>query len=88
MQPAQTVLSYYIGNGTSYIDIAQGLSQVNRRSYRQGMEYAVGKVSFHYVANPTAVLNTTIDAYTAGNTWVVHNAWKKASQVGLADCPI
>jgi len=78
MQPAQTVLSYYCGAGVSYIDIAKGLSQVNRRSYRQGMEYAVGKVTFGYQANPTAILNVQLNAYTAGDTWSVHNAWKKA----------
>ena len=77
MQPAQTVLSYLVGNGTSYIDIAEGLSQVNRRAYKQGMEYAVGKVTFGYQANPQAILNVQLNAYTAGDTWVVHNAWTK-----------
>ena len=78
MQPAQTVLSYYIGNGSSYIDIAEDLSKVNRRAYKQGMEYAVGKVTFGYQANPQAILNVQLNAYTAGDTWAVHNAWKKA----------
>ena len=78
MQPAQTVLSYTVPNGSSYIDIAEGLSQVNRRAYRQGMEYAVGKIAFGYAANPQAVLNVSLAVGTAGNTWVVHNAWKKA----------
>ncbi len=77
-EPAQTVLTYYVGAGVSYIDIAEGLSQVNRRAYRQGMEYAVGKVTFGYQANPQAILNVQLSAYTAGDTWVVHNAWKKA----------
>jgi len=78
MQPAQTVLTYEVTDGTSYIDIAEGLSQVNRRAYRQGMEYAVGKVSFGYAANPQSILNVGLNCFTAGNTWVVHNAWKKA----------
>ncbi len=78
MQPAQTVLSYTVPDGASYIDIAEGLSQVNRRAYRQGMEYAVGKVSFAYAANPQAILNVSLSCLTAGNTWSVHNAWKKA----------
>jgi len=78
MQPAQTVLTYEVPNGDSYIDIAEGLSKVNRRAYRQGMEYAVGKVSFGYAANPAATLNVVLTCNTAGNTWVVHNAWKKA----------
>jgi len=78
MQPAQTVLIYEVPNGTSYIDIAEGLSQVNRRAYRQGLEYAVGKVTFAYNANPQAIFNVNLSVFTAGNTWVVHNAWKKA----------
>ena len=78
MQPAQTVLSYFIGNGTSYIDLAESLSQVNRRAYKQGMEYAVGKVTFAFQANPQSVLNVQLNAYTAGDTWTVHNAWTKA----------
>jgi len=78
MQPAQTVLNYEVPNGASYIDLAEGLSQVNRRAYRQGMEYAVGKVVFAYGANPQAILNVSLSCSTAGNTWVVHNAWKKA----------
>jgi len=78
MQPAQTVLTYTIPDGVSYIDIAEGLSQVNRRAYRQGMEYAVGKVTFGYQADPVAILNVQLFCRTAGNTWTVHNAWKKA----------
>ena len=78
MQPAQTVLTYYVGAGLSYIDIAESLSQVNRRAYKQGMEYAVGKVTFGYQANPSAILNVQLNVYTAGNTWSVHNAWTKA----------
>ncbi len=78
MQPAQTVLTYTIPNGSSYIDIAEGLSQVNRRAYRQGMEYAVGKVNFVFQGNPQQILNVQLSCFTAGNTWTVHNAWKKA----------
>jgi len=78
MQPAQTVLTYTVPDGVSYIDIAKGLSQCNRRAYRQGMEYAVGKVTFGYQADPGAILNVQLFCKTAGNTWTVQNAWKKA----------
>jgi len=78
MQPAQTVLTYIAPNGDSYIDIAAGLSQCNRRAYRQGMEYAVGKVTFGYTADPGSILNVALATHTAGDTWSVHNAWTKA----------
>jgi len=78
MQPAQTVLTYEVPAGSSYIDIAEGLSQVNRRAYRQGMEYAIGKITFAYAGIPQQVMNVSLAVATAGNTWVVHNAWKKA----------
>jgi len=83
MQPAQTVLTYTIPDGVSYIDIAEGLSQVNRRAYRQGMEYAVGKVTFGFQGNPVQILNVQLFCQTAGNTWSVHNAWKKAYSVWI-----
>jgi len=84
MQPAQTVLTYEVSDGFSYIDLAEGLSQVNRRAYRQGMEYAVGKVTFGYTHDPQAVMNVALFCATAGNTWVVHNAWKKAYAYWIA----
>jgi len=42
------------------------------------MEYAVGKISFVYTANPNLILNVALSCFTAGDTWTVHNAWKKA----------
>jgi len=83
MQPAQTVLSYGLADGTTYIDLAEGLSKVNRRAYRQGMEYAIGKITFAYAADPTAVLGVQLFAQTAGDTWTVHNAWKKGFSVWI-----
>jgi len=79
IEPAQLVLQYTIpadGSGSSIVivDLARDLSAVNRRLYRQGYTYAVGKVSFNQVAPKT---NTILLAQTAGNTWMIHNAWKK-----------
>ena len=42
------------------------------------MEYAVGKITLAYTSNPQSILNVNLACQTAGNTWVVHNAWKKA----------
>jgi len=77
MQPAITSLVYVVtpssGEVTANIDIAKGLSTVNRRLYRQGMNYAVAGVSIGRF--DTGITKCFLQ--TAGNTWMVQNAWKK-----------
>ncbi len=78
VQPAQRVLSFSLPGGDSYVDIADCLSKVNRRAYRQGMKYAIGKIEFGFVVNQSQISVVVLGVKTAGDTWVVHNAWKKA----------
>ena len=79
IQPAQRTLRFVLPYGISYVDLAQALSQVNRRFYRQGMQYAVSGYEFEFGSVDTsAVTSVTVAVSTAGSTWVVHNAWKKA----------
>jgi len=77
MQPAITTLVYAMtpssGAATANIDLAKGLSTVNRRLYRQGMNYAVAGISVGRF--DTGI--TKVILQTAGNTWMVQNAWKK-----------
>lgn len=77
MQPAITSLVYTMtpssGGAVANIDIAKGLSTVNRRLYRQGMNYAVASVSVGRF--DTGITKAFVQ--TAGNTWMVQNAWKK-----------
>lgn len=87
MEPAQLVLQYLIpgdGSGTKQIvvDLARDLSAVNRRLYRQGYTYAIGKVVF--TPNTVTPVNCILMAQNAGNTWMVHNAWKKGRAIWLA----
>jgi hypothetical protein len=85
IQPAQRTLRFVLPYGTSYVDLAAALSAVNRRFYRQGMQYAVSGFEFEFGSVDTsAVTSVTVGAYTAGSTWVVHNAWKKAQAHWLA----
>lgn len=84
IQPAQRTLRYVLPYGTSYIDIAKSLSAVNRRAYRQGMQYAVSGFEFEFAGDTSAVSTVHVGVYTAGSTWVVHNAWKKAQAHWLA----
>ncbi len=67
-----------MSDGDQWIDIASDLSKVNRRAYRQGMQYAIGKVEFSFNGKPGNADIIGLSASTAGDTWVVHNAWKKA----------
>ncbi len=49
------------------------LSEVNRRSYRQGMSYDVANIVFH----DSDTSETFIKACTAPNTWALQAAWQR-----------
>ncbi len=77
IEPAVTQLYYVVPDGISYIDLAKDLSKVNRRLYRQGMTYVVQDVQLAVVAGMKATDVYQIVLNTSGNSWIVHNAWKK-----------
>ena len=87
LKPAQLNLTYSLNSGTSYIDLAQDLSMVNRRLYKQGKVYAVAGVSVGFV--PVGIFPPvgadlsviSVAVATAGDTWTVQNAWTKAKNV-------
>ncbi len=66
--------------GSYYIDIAQCLSIVNRRSYRQGMNYAVDNMSFKYAPlGPTPEESfMSIVVSKVPTTWAADNSTTKA----------
>jgi hypothetical protein len=66
-------------SGSSYVDLSQIASLVNRRFYRQGINWAVAGFKF-LTAEPTPG-NTLIGSVTVEklpNTWVMSNAWEKS----------
>ena len=75
LEPAVMTMTFATPDtvGGSYtIDLSQVASVLNRRFYRQGINWAVGGFKF---------LSTGTGAVTIGkipNTWVTANAWKKA----------
>ncbi len=71
IQPSVLTLNY---SGDGFIDIAQGLSLVNRRFYRQGMQYAAAGFTVQF--SGAAAGNVRIE--TLPTTWVSSNAWHKA----------
>lgn len=86
IEPAVLSLNYEIPTSTvgvaSFIDLASDLSNLNRRLYRQGMQFAVGGVTFtEDLVNIDRGLD--ISLFTAGNTWVTQNAWKKGQALWM-----
>ena len=60
-------------NVTQYLDLSQVASLVNRRFYRQGLNWAVGGIK---VLNLTG-FEGSIVVSKLPNTWVMSNAWEK-----------
>jgi len=77
LKPAQLNLTYVIPSGNSYVDLAQDLSMVNRRLYKQGKVYAVAGVTFGFNGSATTN-NVSVTVSTAGDTWSVQNSFIKA----------
>ena len=57
----------------SYVDLSQVASLVNRRFYRQGINWAVA--GFKFLTNAGDVGGLTVQKLP--NTWVMSNAWEK-----------
>jgi len=76
IEPAQRALFYAVtpssGAFDVVIDVAKDLSATNRRLYRQGMQYYIQNVKI-----ATGKGNVFSICATAGDTWMIHNAWKK-----------
>jgi len=70
--PTQARISFeFDGGSTQFIDIAQALSTINRKFYRQGVYYYVNSVEIYN--NETGV----VDLHTLPDTWVTKNAWNR-----------
>ena len=76
MSPAERIIEVSIpSNEYAVIDTAWCLSQINRRSYRQGYEYAIDKLEL-FQTDPTVA--ATLNIYRLPATWVSYNSWVKA----------
>ena len=77
IEPAVQTLTFALtlpsGNSSSYVDISQVASLVNRRFYRQGINWAVS--GFKILSNAGDIGGITIQKLP--NTWVMSNAWEK-----------
>jgi len=77
IQPAVMKFNFIFSASTSgkesrHIDLSQVASLVNRRFYRQGLNWAVQGFKLVTTAN-----NGSISIHKLPNTWVMSNAWEK-----------
>ncbi len=73
LQPAVKTLNFTVPLGASTIDLSQCASLVNRRFYRQGLNWAVAGFSFFTAADASG----SIGISKIPDTWVASNAWMK-----------
>jgi len=83
LQPAVMKLHFAVpvpegGNSTSYIDLSQCVSRLNRRFYRQGLNWAISNVKV--TQQPAIIAGNGSTAYVSSlpHTWTVANSWLKA----------
>lgn len=73
LAPAPMTLTFEMGaGGTSYIDLSLAASIMNRRFYRQGMNWAVAGMTVYASGE-----NKTVRISTLQKNWCTFNAWKK-----------
>lgn len=77
LQPAVMTLNF---TGDGYIDLSQCASLVNRRFYRQGLQWAVNGFT---VELDNQVTSGNIRIETLPTTWVSSNAWHKTMALWL-----
>ncbi len=86
IQPAQLDLFFQTNPGDGagenddyrhYVDTAHQLSKVNRRMYSQERMYAYQGLTFIWKQNASQMSTLECTVRTAGNTWIVQNAWVK-----------
>ena len=84
LQPVPLKLNFVITTDTqttNYIDISQAVSAINRKFFRQGLNWAVagGRILLPPAANAAAGNACYIS--TLPHTWSVSNAWEKGFRV-------
>lgn len=90
IQPSELTLTFSTpsvssgGIGYSYVDLSQVASLVNRRFYRQGINWAVAGFKV-LTATPSggASIKAGVTIEKLPNTWIMSNAWEKSMRTWL-----
>lgn len=77
LEPAVQSILFTVPNGTHTVDLSQAASLVNRRFYRQGINWVVSGFRF-FRAGISPTPGTGVVISKLPNTWVLGNAWEKA----------
>lgn len=76
IQPAVMKIALSAPAGASYVDLSQCASILNRRFYRQGLNWAVSHFTV-YKPTPTESGASAVAIHKLPDTWVMSNAWEK-----------
>ncbi|AXH78523.1 MAG: hypothetical protein [Circular genetic element sp.] len=70
------------GQRTKFIDLSQCASLLNRRFYRQGLNWAVA--GFKFISSPQGPTSTaSIQVNKLWNSWTMSNSWEKSMRAWL-----
>lgn len=78
MQPAVLRMAFDVSSDIHYLDLSQCASILNRRFYRQGLNWAVAGITF---VDEAGGASGTISVEKLPNTWVTSNAWEKTMRL-------
>lgn len=77
IQPAELKIALQMrGSGYHYVDLSQCASIINRRFYRQGLNWAVSHFTF-YKATPTETGAEGVTVSKLPTSWIMSNSWEK-----------
>jgi hypothetical protein len=89
IQPSVLNLRYTVGEGiTAYVDVSQSASIVNRRFYRQGINWVVAgfTVTSHSASGGLITLAKLPNTWAVSNSWhKIYAAWQKQQHTALKD---
>jgi uncharacterized protein YceK len=76
MEPAVMRMSFDVDPDVKYLDLSQCASILNRRFYKQGIQWAVAGITF---VDQAGTANGAVTVSKLPTSWVVGQAWKKGA---------
>ncbi|AXQ65349.1 MAG: hypothetical protein [Circular genetic element sp.] len=82
LQPAVKTMLFNVPVGSSTVDVSQCASLLNRRFYRQGINWAVAGFRV-FKTGATPVTGTGLSVARLPDTWILSNSWEKSMRSWL-----